>query len=263
MPQLSAICEFLTEFAPPVLAEEWDNVGLLAGDPLMGVRGIMTCLTITPHTAQEAIDRGVDLVVTHHPLPFQPIRRLATDTLPGRLLWQLVTHRIAIYSPHTAFDSAPAGINQALAQGLELTGIRPLVPHDTGPEGTGGGRWGELSAALSLADLAQRLKEFLGIGHVQYVGDLRRAVHRVAVACGAAGSFLAATRQADCDVLVLGETNLHTCVEADASGTALLLAGHYASERFAVEQLAEVLAARFPDVNAWASHLESDPVRMC
>jgi putative NIF3 family GTP cyclohydrolase 1 type 2 len=122
---------------------------------------------------------------------------------------------------------------------------------------------GELPAAQSLANLVQRLKEFLGIDHVQYVGDLRRTVRRVAVACGAAGSFLAATRQADCEVLVLGETNLHTCVEADASGTALVLAGHYASERFAVERLAAVLAGRFRDVDAWASSRESDPLRLC
>jgi hypothetical protein len=85
MTQLSAICEFLAELAPPVLAEDWDNVGLLAGDPLLPVRGIMTCLTITPHTAEEAIDRDADLVVTHHPLPFQPIRRLGNRHVAGTI----------------------------------------------------------------------------------------------------------------------------------------------------------------------------------
>ena len=75
----------------------------------------MTCLTVTPQSAAEAVGRQADLVVTHHPLPFRALKRLVTTTTPGRLLWELITHRVAIYSPHTAFDSTIAGINQRLA----------------------------------------------------------------------------------------------------------------------------------------------------
>ena len=87
-----------------------------------------------------------------------------------------------------------------------------------------------------------------------------RPVQKVAVACGAAGEFLPEAREAGCDLLVLGETNLHTCLEAEATQVALLLPGHFASERFAVEQLAGVLAAEFPDLEVWASADESDPI---
>src|SRR5688572_13285580 len=128
MTKLHDLCAFLERFAPARLAEDWDNVGLLVGDRERSVTRVMTCLTITPISAQEAIDEQADVIVTHHPLPFRPLKRLTTDSVPGRLLWELIRAGIAIHSPHTAFDSAAAGINQRLAAGLGLTDIQPLVP---------------------------------------------------------------------------------------------------------------------------------------
>jgi dinuclear metal center YbgI/SA1388 family protein len=261
MRQLKEICSYLDEFAPPELAEQWDNVGLLAGDPESTVTRLMTCLTITPQTALEAVRRAVDLVVTHHPLPFRALKRLVTTSTPGRLLWDMITHKIAIYSPHTAFDSAAGGVNQQLAEGLGLGDIGPLKPIDGMPAGVGVGRVGQLPQAAALRDVAERLQAFLAVGQVQFVGDLDGSIQRVGVACGAAGELLSAAQAADCDLLVLGETNLHTCLEAQATNTALLLPGHYASERFAVDQLAEKLAGQFPDLEVWPSADESDPMR--
>src|SRR5918996_3072879 len=111
---LADLCDFLDAFPPPRLAADWDNVGLLVGDRLQTVSRVMTCLTVTPAVAAEAIRERVDLVVTHHPLPFQPLKRLTTDDPTGRLLLDLIRAGIAIHSPHTAFDSAAAGINQQL-----------------------------------------------------------------------------------------------------------------------------------------------------
>ncbi len=260
MPSLGRICDYLAACAPPGLAESWDNVGLLAGDPASPVSRVMTCLTITPASAGEAVARRADLVVSHHPLPFQPVRRVVTDTTAGRLLWQLITHSVAIYSPHTAFDSARQGINQRLAEGLGLVDIVPLQAVADAPEGTGGGRVGKLPRSGTLAEVAARLKQFLAIERLQFVGRLDAPITTVAVACGAGGSFLPQARAAGCDLLVLGETNLHTCLEAEAVQVALLLPGHFASERFAVECLAEQLAAEFPDVEAWSSVAEQDPI---
>ncbi|MFH1266373.1 MAG: Nif3-like dinuclear metal center hexameric protein, partial [Planctomycetota bacterium] len=115
MHTVKVIAEFLDQFAPHRLAEEWDNVGLLVGDSSGRVNRVMTCLTITPATAAEAIEAETDLIVTHHPLPFRPLKRLTTDTPTGRVLLDLIAGRIAVYSPHTAFDSAEEGINQRLA----------------------------------------------------------------------------------------------------------------------------------------------------
>src|SRR6185295_8040165 len=144
MPLLSDLCRFLDAFAPPGLSEEWDNVGLLVGDPKRQVERAMTCLTITPASCAEAVSKQANLIVTHHPLPFQPLRRLTTESTPGRLLLTLIEAGIAVYSPHTAFDSAAEGINQQLAEGIGLTEIRPLVPSP--PDATinlGSGRFGK------------------------------------------------------------------------------------------------------------------------
>jgi putative NIF3 family GTP cyclohydrolase 1 type 2 len=90
---------------------------------------------------------------------------------------------------------------------------------------------------------------------------LDSAITQVAVACGAAGEFLSAAQRAGCQLLVLGETNLHTCLEAEATNVSLLLPGHFASERFAVEHLAAVLAEAFPELTVWPSAVEADPIR--
>ncbi len=152
MPLVNDIADFLEDFAPRRLAESWDNVGLLAGDRSRPVSKLMTCLTITPSSAHEAIERGAELIVTHHPLPFRPLKQISSDTPEGKLLCDLLAARIAIYSPHTAFDSCAAGINQRLAQGIGLEDIRPLVPESAGPwarAATGVPRRGRRSARLA------------------------------------------------------------------------------------------------------------------
>jgi dinuclear metal center YbgI/SA1388 family protein len=258
MSTIQQIASFLGEFAPSELAADWDNTGLLVGDSTQGVQRVMTCLTVTPTSAGEAIEAKADLIVTHHPLPFRAMKRLTAETTTGRMLLDLIGAGIGVYSPHTAFDSAPEGINQQLAEGLGAEGIQPLVARE---EGGGNGRWGRLASPTTLAGLAKRVKNFLSIDRVQIVGPPDQSIHSLAVACGAAGEYLEAARQAGCDGMLIGETRFHTCLEAEALGIGLVLPGHYASERFAVENLAVVLAQRFPDLTVWASRKERDPIR--
>ena len=257
MPTIEAICDLLERVAPPRLAEEWDNVGLLVGDAAGPVERVMTCLTITQQVAAEAIDRGAELIVAHHPLPFRPLKRVTSESVAGRLLLDLIGAKIAVYSPHTAFDSASGGINQRLAEGLGLEDVRPLIDHE---EEGGAGRVGRLQSPVALSELADRVKRFLHVEHLQWVGDLQRPINTVAVGCGAAGEFLDAAILARCDAMLVGETRYHTCLEAEARGICLILPGHYASERFAVEYLAEVIAGKFPDLEVWASKVEYDPI---
>jgi len=253
---LADLCDFLDALAPLRLAADWDNVGLLVGDRLQTVSRMMTCLTVTPAVAAEAIRGQADLVVTHHPLPFRPLKRLTTDEPTGRLLLDLIRAGVSIYSPHTALDSAAQGINQQLAEGLGLVEIQPLVPADD----LGAGRCGRLVQAQTLGQVAARLKQFLKIGNVAAVGDLQRPIKRIGIACGSGGELLDAAIAARCDLFLTGEARLHTCYEAEARGIALLLAGHYASERFGVEKLAEILGGQFPSLATWASRDERDPL---
>ena len=259
------ICTFLESFAPLRLAEEWDNVGLLVGDRSTPVTKILTCLTITPDSVAEAIHHDADLIVTHHPMPFRPLKRLTTDSIVGTMLVDLIRHGIAVYSPHTAFDSALNGINQQLAEGLGLSNIKPLKELPTDPacpdsEQIGSGRFGQLSEKAELSEIIARAKTLLSIDGLQIVGDASASVSRIAVACGSAGQFLNDAIRAGCDALLIGETNFHTCLEAEAAGVQLVLPGHYASERFAVERLSDVLQTEFPSATVWPSKREHDPL---
>jgi len=300
MPSLFSLQHWLERYAPLALAESWDNVGLLVGDPQADIERVMTCLTVTEETVAEAVRRHADLVVAHHPLPFKPLPRVTVETTPGRLVWTLARAGVSVYSPHTAFDSAHRGINQWLAERLDLRDIDTLVPRPgqsaagqsaagqsaavagadnsagAGMAASGGragegelagtGRRGLLSQPLDLAAFARRVAERLAprgqtrLAGVQRAGDASRVVRNIGIACGSAGSLLPAAKAAGCDVLLTGEATYHTCLEARALGVGLVLAGHHATERPGVELLAEALAADWPSLEVWASEDERDPV---
>jgi dinuclear metal center YbgI/SA1388 family protein len=261
MATVGTVAECLEQFAPSSLAAEWDNVGLLVGDREWPVERVMTCLTVTPGTVAEALEGRANLIVTHHPLPFHALKTITADTTAGYLLLKLISAKVAVYSPHTAFDSARAGINQHLAIGLGLQEIAPLVvPHASEPD-VGVGRCGTLGEHFTLKDLVERVKGFLGINRLQVVGGDEQSVARVAIACGSGGSLLSAAIDNSCDCLVTGETSYHTCLEAAARGVALVLPGHFASERFALLSLADYLSDLLAGVTVWASRTEHDPVR--
>jgi dinuclear metal center YbgI/SA1388 family protein len=257
---LAMLCRHLEQCAPLALAEEWDNVGLLLGDESRSIARVMTCLTLTTATVAEAIREQADLVISHHPLPFRPLKKITASSLPGRWLLPLLEARVAVYSPHTALDSAVGGINEELAQLLELRDVVPLIPSTTNAAGAGTGRCGQKLTPHSLRSVATQLKNVLRASHVAVVGEPDRTVQRVAVACGSAGSLLSAAHQAQCDLFITGETNLHTCYEAEALGIGLILAGHYATERFRLESLAVSLASSFPGLTVWASRDEREPM---
>lgn len=365
MPSVNDVMAFLRTLAPLSLAEEWDNVGLLIGDRAAEVRRVLTCLTLTPDVAEEAVAQQIELVVSHHPVLFRAVRRLTSETTEGRMLLQLIAGGVAVFSAHTAYDSAQTGINQQLAELLGLTEIAPLRPkplaekcvivnfvpeghlervqramweagagvignysecsfysHGTGtfhgseasnpavgqagrlehanevrlevvcptdrvaevvkrlrsahpyeepaidvyptkviPGSTGSGRFGKLPHPLSLREFNELVKEKFGLESLQYVGEEATRVERVGVACGSAAEFLSDARRAGCQALLTGEARFHACLEARAQNVALVLAGHYATERPAMEHLAGVLAEEFPDLDVQPSRRETDPVK--
>ncbi len=261
MPTTGEVIEILERFAPTALAESWDNVGLLVGDDDWPADRVMTCLTVTPETVAEAIQGKANLVVAHHPLPFQPLKALTSATTAGRLLLELISARIGVYSPHTAFDSAQAGINQHLAFGLGLQEIQPLVRTFEGDDEVGTGRIGIIGEQLELAEMALRVKTFLDIDALRIVGTDEQPVTRVAITCGSGGSFLEKAIEQGCDCLVTGEATFHTCLEAKARGVGLVLPGHFASEHFALLSLADYLGEQLSTLEVWSSRTECDPLR--
>ena len=265
MTKIKDLLKWMQVLAPLQLSESWDNTGLLLGDQESKVIKIQTCLTLEPRSVTEAVERKADLVIAHHPLPFKPLAKITTDTVPGKLIWTLATNGIAVYAPHTAWDSALNGINARLARRLGLVDCQPLIPLQDSeqlPESPslGAGRVGKLAEPQTLEQLVQQLKERVPYCRIRAVESVR-PISKVAIACGSGGSFLSTAIRAGCDVLVTGEATYHTCLEAEATKVSLLMLGHYASERFAMEELAQQLGKEFADLEVWASAEERDPVR--
>lgn len=279
---LQKIIDRLDAACPSALAEEWDNVGFLIGERDRSVGRIMTCLTVTSETVDEAADEGADLIVSHHPFPFRSDRRWTSDNPTGRTLLRLIRNGIAVYSPHTAHDSAFFGINRQLADLFALTDVKPLIPGQVeaadamldgidprkgaslGSEAgflLGSGRIGTLRAPTTLRHFIESVCVRLKIPSLTWVGRPERSVSKVAIGCGAADDFIPAAADAGADLLLLGEVRFHGALLAEELDMALVLPGHYATERFAMETMAERIGALFPDLTVWPSQRESDPIR--
>ena len=291
--KLQTLVEFLEKIFPLELAESWDNVGLLIGDRRREIKRVLTCLTIDLAVVDEAVATGVDCVVSHHPFPFRAAKRWTFDTTDGEILSKLMGARIAVYSPHTAHDSAFFGVNRQLAAGRGLLDVRPLIPgtipasqealdglepsvadevaQDFSTKGAksnadapllGAGRIGRCAKPTTFAALVEQVKDMLQIPTLLAVGDDKKPIRKVAIGCGAADDFVGNAADAGADALLLGEARFHACLEARARGIGLILAGHYATERFSVCILADRIARKFPELAVGASDRESDPIRV-
>ncbi|QDU82860.1 Putative GTP cyclohydrolase 1 type 2 [Polystyrenella longa] len=265
MTTVADLIAYFDELTPPELAESWDNVGLLIGRETATIQSMLTCLTLTPDVAAEAVKQNVDLVVSHHPILFRPVQQITTATVEGSMLLDLIESQIAVFSPHTRYDSAPSGINQQLAELLGLTHIEPLRPledQSVGPHSlAGAGRWGRLKTPVPFDEFVARVKELLNVPALSLSGASKEQIATVGIACGSAGEFLSDAARVGCDLFITGEARFHTAFEARELDIALLLAGHYQTERPAMELLAEKLQRKFPGVEVYSSQQEQDPFR--
>jgi dinuclear metal center YbgI/SA1388 family protein len=260
MTTVADIAKWLDQQAPLALSEAWDNTGLLLGDLHATVSSVQTCLTLTASSVREALERRVEMVISHHPLPFKPISRLTTETETGKLLWRLATAKISVYCPHTAWDSAQFGINALIARRLDLQSIEPIIPGKLdGLEHLGTGRIGNLMRPIPLAQFCKLIGDRLPNCRMRGV-DSGKLVSRVAIACGSGGSLLTNAITRGCELFLTGEATFHACLEAEAAQISMLLIGHFASEQFAMVELANSISSAFPTVDCRSSLAEKDPV---
>lgn len=258
MTSLSTVMVALGSIAPLSLAESWDNVGLLLGAPNRAVRTAMTCLTLTSQVLDEAISEKVDLVIPHHPIPFKPLNRITTDTPTGEILIKAAENRIAIYCSHTAWDNAEFGINRQLADLMQLEKIEPLIPaSQPHPQHVGTGRCGLFTIPIEVEKIQRTLEDQLGKVSFRTTHSSDRQVRRVGIVCGSGGSCLDLAAKKGCDCFLTGEATYHQCLEAEARGICLIQIGHHASEFFAMQRMAELLANEIPSIRFFCSQTET------
>jgi dinuclear metal center YbgI/SA1388 family protein len=219
--KLKAFIEILEAIAPPELAEEWDNPGLLI-EPLKvrNIRKVLLTIDLTKAVAREAVQKKADIVVTYHPLFFGGFQRLAKSEPQAHSTLRLIEKGIAVYSPHTALDAAPGGVNDWLADAL---GDGELTCADEG-----GARIVELARPVKLPTLGKRVRERLHLSQVQTAKANDRPIRTIALCAGAGIGALQAI-PADC--WLTGEMKHHAVLGAVERGTSVILCGHTETER--------------------------------
>ncbi|MCI6740770.1 MAG: Nif3-like dinuclear metal center hexameric protein [Bacteroidales bacterium] len=243
MTELKEIYGYLKELAPLELAEDWDNPGLLVdcGRP---VGRVLTCLDITGPVVREAQEKGCDLVVSHHPVIFRPLKALQEGQVPCLLL----KAGISAICMHTNLDAAPGGVNDTLAQWMGLREVEPFA------EGMGRIGWIEEMSAHQLAQETARILH----ARVQWA-DGGKPIRRLALITGSGGSMLEDAIRAGADALLTGEASHHAALDALAAGVTLVAAGHYATEFPVAQTLATRLGDRFRDLEVLVSETDRDP----
>jgi len=164
--------------------------------------------------------------------------------------------RLEVVVPEGSLTTVVRAMQAAHSYEEPAYDVIELAPKTSGGEG----RVGDVFGSQTLAETAVHLKEILQANCVQIIGDASKPLKRVAIACGAAGEFLSDAIRANADVFVTGEMRFHHALAAEAAGVAVILTGHYASERPAVEDLAAMLSAKFPNTEVWVSQAERDPI---
>ncbi len=217
--------------APLNTAEEWDNPGLLIGNAEDAVSRVLVALDITPGAAETAIAMGADLIITHHPVIFSPLKALDSRSLPYRL----AAAGIAVISAHTNLDKAPGGVNDVLAEALMLTDVRMLSD--------GMCRIGRLPEVMTDKAFAKAAAETLNTA--VRVNATGKKILTVAVCGGSGGDFIPAVAPV-ADAFVTGEVRHHEWLAANELGLTVIEAGHYATETPVTAALAFNVKEAFP-----------------
>lgn len=245
------IYQYLDEIAPFSLQEKWDNSGLLVGDFCRCVGGVLVTLDITPEAVAEACRNGCDLMISHHPVIFDPLHSLS----PNHPVYQLAANGIAAICSHTPLDIAQGGINDIL---VEKLGERiPLEEEILPLDAAGCGRIVTLQEALNTAEIARIAKEVLGCTVVR-MRDAGTPVKTLGI-CSGSGASMLEEIQGRCDALLTGDVKHDRWYAAQNLDISLIDCGHYHTEIVMVQALAEKLRERFPElsVHTWEG---GDPV---
>ena len=253
MPTVHDIESALYALAPKALAAEWDNVGLLAGSADREVRSVLVALDITEPVVEEAERMGADLIVSHHPVIFHPVKSITDRDPSGRLLIRLVRSGTGAVCMHTNLDAAQGGVNDALASALGLQDAAP------GAEG-GIARIGTLPETMALPGFLARVRNALRPNGIRYV-DGGRPIRKAAVGGGACGDFLWEAAALGCDAFVTADLKYNHFLDAGALGLTVIDAGHFPTEDVVCPVVVRYLREKFPGVQVEKSAVHREVIQ--
>lgn len=246
----SEIIERLETLSPGIYAEDWDNIGLLAGRRDREVGTVYIALDATDEVIEDAVRVGADMLLTHHPLIFKKLSRVNTDDFIGRRVYELIRNDISYYAMHTNFDVM--GMADAAADELGLkdrTVLNVTFEDEISKEGCG--RVGRLQEHMSVESLAELVKKSFHVPNVRVFGDLGDIVEVAAVMPGSGGSYIRDAINAGADVMITGDIDHHEGIDAVAQGLSIIDAGHYGIEKLFIPYMEEFIKREFPGLKVY------------
>jgi len=238
--KLKEIIAPIEAFAPLSLQEPYDNSGLQCGDPDMEVTAAVLCVDATEDVLSEAAALGANLVISHHPTIFHPLRSIGSRSNVDRTVTRAIRENIAIYAAHTNLDRAACGMSHTLARKLGLQGVRTLDPE---PGGVGFGAVGELATPTDAMEFLRQVKETLDIGCVRHSEPPAKKIRRVALVTGAGGDGLERAIAAGADAFLSADLR-HDRFLAARGRILLADIGHHESEFCAIELIHDVISKK-------------------
>nr|WP_314279024.1 Nif3-like dinuclear metal center hexameric protein [uncultured Peptostreptococcus sp.] len=262
--KLRRLLEKIREEYPEEIQYSWDNSSLNLGDLDQEIRKVMLSLEINDRTVDEAIDKGVDLIISHHPFLFSKINKIDTDSTKGRLIYKMIRNNISGYCMHTSYDLANKGLNDYF---FDLLGVsdRDILEIDSSLESYmdgqeyGLGRVGYLEKSIKIADLIDILKNTLNIKHARYVGNTDLKVTKVAVVTGSGAEYYELAKKKGCDLLITGDLKYHQAMDALDLGMSILDLGHYGTEHIFSDSIYKYIKSIVDDAEIIISEANVDP----
>ena len=257
--KIKEVLNALEEFAPLPLQESWDNAGLQVGLTEAEVSGALLCLDVTERIVDEAVSKGCNLVVSHHPLLFRGLKQISDLTDVQRTVVKAIQNNVCVVSMHTNMDNARGGVNFQIAKKLGLTDVAFMSPKKVGDVECGSGVMGTLGEPMAADDFVLKVKRAFGVECVMCNELLRRPVRKVAV-CGGAGDFLLDEAvAAGADAFITGEMHYHQYFGYEQR-VQICVIGHYQSEQYTTEVFREVIGSRCPDVRTEIAETNTNPI---
>ena len=242
----------LEALSPSSFAEDYDNVGLLIGSTEKEIHSVLIALDATKQVVEEAVSLGVDMILTHHPMIFRPMKRICSNHFIGEKAISLIKHDICCYAMHTNFDII--GMADAAADEIGLQNRQVLyVTYEDDIAKEGIGRYGNLSSAMNLKQCAYHIKNVFQLDEVRVYGNAGHVIETAAICPGSGKSVVKTAIEIGVDVLITSEIDHNDALDAMEQGLTIIDAGHYGLEKIFVPYLKEYIGREMSDITIYVA----------